>query len=155
MKLYRRGKKYARLLNRRLERAKYYQSQLNQRISSLMAQIKEMESQINILEAQCDLFDQAMECSRQVFFEGRRQKAIVLADIARQKHRHEQLLAELKRVEQQRIQQTQLLKQLNARCEKFQVFLGRRLRNHRIQVESRAAHEIEELLIHGNSEYKR
>ncbi|MBS3050410.1 hypothetical protein [Enterobacter mori] len=137
------------LTERRLEGIRKELLTLRETQSVLEKQMRDALARIEVLDIQSQLFEQAAELSRQAFDERQRQKAGVLAEIARLKYQHDSLHGEKTKLEASLHRVQARLRQTNNRCEKFRSYLKQQRGRQRLKSELRQQEEIEELSIYG------
>ncbi|EPC7690051.1 hypothetical protein ACR20X_003017 [Providencia stuartii] len=87
------------LTERRLDRAKQEQWQVQSAIRALQQQLTDIQSRIAILTTQIALYEQSAELSKMAFWESQRLKAALLAEIAHLQYQTESINTEMTRYE--------------------------------------------------------
>ncbi|MHA0902020.1 hypothetical protein [Enterobacter ludwigii] len=139
------------LTERRLEGIRKELLTLTQVQSVLEQKMRDALARIEVLDIQSQLFEQAAELSRQAFYERQRQKAVVLAEIARLKYQYDSLHGEKTKLEASLRRVQERLRQTNNRCEKFRSYLKQQRKRQRLKSELRQQDEIEELSSYGGN----
>lgn len=139
------------LTERRLDRAKQEQWQVQSAIRALQQQLTDIQSRIAILTTQIALYEQSAKLSKMAFWESQRLKAALLAEIAHLQYQTESINTEMTRYEQSRKNIVVRMFALRNKCEKFQNYLKQQHRARRLKSERQQQNEIEELSAYGNS----
>ncbi|AJI94890.1 hypothetical protein BD65_2671 [Yersinia ruckeri] len=149
MDLYLKSKNYLRMIERRLDRARRELNVVNRNILEVSQRITETNTRVEVLYVQTRLFEQQAEFTRNAFFDSRRQKAIVLSEIAGLKYQSETLENDLLKLEAEKQRSVLRIAAFNGKCVKFQSYLEGLSRKQRLKLDAYQEGEIEELSIHG------
>lgn len=136
------------LAERRLDKTRYEQGQLNSQISALQRASQDMRERILILSEQVVLYEKSQELSPIAFWERQRLKAAVLGDIAQFEYEIDTMLTQIGKYQLLVKQMAMQVRVLHSKCEKFQKYLKQQSIIRRLKLEQQQHTEIEELFVH-------
>lgn len=136
------------LVERRLDKTRYEQGQLNSQISALQSASQDMRDRILILSEQVALYEKSQELSPIAFWERQRLKAAVLGDIAQFEYEIDAMSTQIGKYQLLAKQMAMQARVLHSKCEKFQKYLKQQSITRRLKLEQQQHTEIEELFVH-------
>ncbi|EPL6454654.1 hypothetical protein [Providencia sp.] len=141
------------LAERRLDKIRYEQGQLNSQISALQSASQGMRERILILSAQVALYEKSQELSPIAFWERQRLKAAVLGDIAQFEYEIDTMSTQIDKYQLLAKQMATQVQVLQGKCEKFQKYLKQQSIIRRLKLERQQHTEIEEIFVHVRNKF--